>query len=551
MMPLEERQRPVAPAALRDALLDARDPEAAVQALSPLEFSHLVLAVGREDALELLAAASAEQLKVLIDLEAWRGDRPDRDRLLAWLEPFEEAGPGRLARAFLALDAELAALLLLEEIRVYLAEEDEDPGEGHELLPTPDRRVFFEILPTDAERAELLKNLLDAMFRRDPSASVRALLEIRAALPAELEEQSVRWRNARLGDLGFPDLEDALALYARPGNVPPEQAARSEAVSVGGAVQVPVLYRDVLSGGRLVPAALAAAPEDRRDELTGALVLLLNQVLVAERVELADAGGIRKATAGARDLLELGLEQCHAASAEPAAALLLDRGPREIFREGHALTAELARRARALVRDGLASGDPPGSLLDPPGGEVLAGLLGQARPRMSCLLDEPPAHGARSFASLRDVELTAAALDRAEAAGLLVHRLLGMPGKALRAIARDCGQSATLGNAFRTAAVRRVLGAESFTIEELSGAELIAFRQRAIRDTEPATLDPALAEQIHEGLQELIARLPERLQDPAREAIRGWLQALVEELGAIPREDEVDPRFVGSFLVRP
>ena len=549
-MAIEKRPGPVSPADLHRALLESDNPEEAVQALGALEFGQLVLALGRDDAVELLSVASTGQLRALIDLEAWRGDRLDRVRLLGWLRPFEEAGHGRLARAFLALDVELAALLLLEDLRIYLAEDDEEPGDGRDMLPTPDRRVFVEILATDSEHAEQLKNLLDAMFRRDPAASVRALLELRAALPAELEEQAHRWRCARLGDMGFPPLEEALAVYARP--AAQIESARSW-IAPGSAEdrgRMPVLYAEALAGGSLLASALATLPAEQADELNAAVIVLLNQVLVADRVELADPRGIKESVVAARDLLQLGLLLGDAKSPPAAAELLLERGPRELFRAGYARVAALARRTRALASDGLLAGEPAGDLIDPPGSEVLAALIGATRPRYCCLLDDLPVQARRTFATLEDLARTESALDQAEAACRLVHELLGMPARAIRSLAAECEKQPSLGNAFRTALVRRALGGERFEIDLLSGDELGRFRELAIEGGTPPVLTPDLARQLDEGLEELIAALPERLHDPARALTRGWVEALVEELGALPREQGVDPRFVGGVLVR-
>src|SRR4051794_9428487 len=69
-----------------DALLAERDVEAAVRALPGDELYYVLHELGHEDAAPLLAAATSEQLQVVLDFAVWQRDRIDPDGLAEWLE---------------------------------------------------------------------------------------------------------------------------------------------------------------------------------------------------------------------------------------------------------------------------------------------------------------------------------------------------------------------------------------------------------------------------------------------------------------------------------
>src|SRR5205823_6344527 len=73
-----------------DALLSQDDAEGAVAALSPNEVFELVHEVGFEDAQDLIALATPEQIQGCFDLDAWNKDQLDVAPLKPWLTALAE-----------------------------------------------------------------------------------------------------------------------------------------------------------------------------------------------------------------------------------------------------------------------------------------------------------------------------------------------------------------------------------------------------------------------------------------------------------------------------
>ncbi|MBK8936281.1 MAG: hypothetical protein IPM79_01145 [Polyangiaceae bacterium] len=90
----------------------------AVEALQPEQLAAIVRHVGLEDAAEIVAAATPEQLLHVLDEDLWRPGRPgadedlDAEQLGLWLEVLLDAGEERWVDKLLALPEELVTLAL-------------------------------------------------------------------------------------------------------------------------------------------------------------------------------------------------------------------------------------------------------------------------------------------------------------------------------------------------------------------------------------------------------------------------------------------------------
>jgi hypothetical protein len=101
----------------------------AVQALPPAALLRLIDRVGLEDAGELVALATVEQLRRVFDEDVWRSARPgederfDAERLTLWLEVMLEAGEGFTADKLAELPEDVVALALHHHVLVISLEE--------------------------------------------------------------------------------------------------------------------------------------------------------------------------------------------------------------------------------------------------------------------------------------------------------------------------------------------------------------------------------------------------------------------------------------------
>lgn len=192
---------------LLGALLDTPDLVTQLRALPPPAVTALVRRVGLEDAGEILALLSLEQLTELLDDVLWTGapgadESFDRRRFATWLEVMLEAGETFAADRLADLSEDLLALavsrmaLVLELAEVEVSASDRDDGE------------LVEKAMDSCLHEEIGEYFLVARHHDGWDALVSALLALDARHGALLERILARcWRAAH--EL----LEDAGDLY--------------------------------------------------------------------------------------------------------------------------------------------------------------------------------------------------------------------------------------------------------------------------------------------------------------------------------------------------
>ena len=119
------RYVPAKPRDLLARVLQQPDLVAAVRALPPRAIGALVRQIGLEDAGELVALVTPEQLTRILDEDVWKTSRPggdetfDDERFALWLEVLLEAGDEAVAEKLVALPEELVTLGLFRQILVF------------------------------------------------------------------------------------------------------------------------------------------------------------------------------------------------------------------------------------------------------------------------------------------------------------------------------------------------------------------------------------------------------------------------------------------------
>jgi len=318
-------------------------PEAVIPALPEAELCFTAKAIGLADAGPLLEHATPEQLKACIDLDAWRTHAPDRETLAAWLGACIEAGGDTAMRAVEAIDAELLVLLLKDRAEVILKPNDDDwqPPAGAQTL----EGQFYLVGRRGSEELENLLHLLQTLFERDYWHYFRLMQGVIWELESDCEESALRWRTNRLQDLGFPNWEEAMAIYGRLGEDERTQlAAEASALDVTPfhlPVWLPELPAAADARHALFRAAAELSFEERRAFLY-AFVALANKVAVADRLPLGDAESTPAAIEKAATVASSGLLLLAERHGLPPVEVLRRAPVDRLFRVGAGL--DLAQR---------------------------------------------------------------------------------------------------------------------------------------------------------------------------------------------------------------
>jgi hypothetical protein len=306
-----------------------------------------------------------------------------------------------------------------------------------------------------------------------------------------------RWRDGRLRDLGFPDLEEALAFYARPArSSPPTSPSSSPSPSAPTSTATSTSLSPRPPPDSLLESAVSRLQGEARDRAEEGLIYALNAALVASGTSMDEPEDVGAALADARATLSLGLETLSGGAPDRAAAALAERPIREIFQAGLVDPYRLQSRARRIAQSARLPQAQNVTLLDPPLSDVVDALQ-RKRP----VWPDPSApRSRRALASLAEVSAADRLLDEAESVVALL-RALGLSPAELGPRAEAAGVAPTAlraSDAVRALALQRLRGQTELALGAQAGPLPEGFA-RALDEVlrtarpEPGEADPSLA----------------------------------------------------------
>ena len=501
-------------------MLESEGADDMIRSLTPLEAYFAIKSLGPDDAIGVLALIEQDQIRTLIDFEAWQGDRLEPADLMIWAEAFRQAGLHVLQKAARAVDQEVLASLFCRRLMLALVPVDEDdeplpdwchnPPEGIEpILQTPDRRFWFaartfdardeleedEPEPLDMDERKAILQLVDDLYRDEDFEFVAGILRMAESdFQTAMEEDAYQFKCGRLADLGFPSRERAMEVYE-----PLPASALGEAGDGLGDtnLRMPAVYLDGLGDGAFIEALGAIEDAESVRAIESALVPLANAVLIADGVDAANLESVQESLRRIRDYLDLALTHGTTAADRISVAQqrLLEHGVRSLFRVGYSIALGLKRRASALPRELLDDDD-----------QTLVDRLRARRPQVE--------DGPRTLARLEVL----AALGLAA-----VHRIEGdvvppTEEQTLRVLLATCASQALIGG--------------SAVCEALDASQLKQLRDAVASGRfDPAVVDRAAAELGVPGAQ-----------------LSGIVTDVVDAVGGL--SDPIDPRFVAVVVCR-
>lgn len=354
------------PADQYQALVNSERTAELVRAMAPQDLQAIALAVGKEEAHELLPHCSGDQLVGLTDLAGWQGFRFDLVGYEDWLTAMFEAGEQTIATYLKTSDIEQLLLYMNHRMRVHEADEEGDfqtlpnavPGEA--LWYSPDRKFCLEIIDwlKDHDRlpSDPVRPLLKTLEGMDPFRLSRVLAALRWELATPLEEDCLRLRNARMEEMGFPPLEEAIALFAR--GRPATILATGSRILRNDLDQIPALTLRIQPRRDLLATALAGLSDAARAHALQELAYVANQLMVAKGSVVGDPEQIQNAWNSLRATVSLALEfAARAATQDDSQALaattevLRTHRSQALFRAGFNLSRPLQDLARQIERD--------------------------------------------------------------------------------------------------------------------------------------------------------------------------------------------------------
>jgi hypothetical protein len=535
------------------ALEDRDDLDALVPRLARQGFVQIARKLRDEQRLDLLLPyATPEQLTGIFDLDAWRRERIDVRRAREWLDQIVECWGradrprGDLARLIYEMDPEMWTFATMAATAVAELDPEDDASRAVALdrmaalavYETPDGAYVVGVPDNELGRAAL--RVLEGVYEDSLEDGRRLVASIKWGLASQIEDDLAHWREARLAELGFPPWDEAMRLFR-----PLSPHAEGDEVASRPVIEPDVTAPPVAwTGASLLRRVMARLSDAEHGIRTREFLLLVNELMAAQRLEPGDPELQARAIQQAQATVSLGMEVVASSTAHPdpeelVAGRMRVLGMRGLFRVGYGPLAKLRQAAQALHGTGRVSLESVGSLLDRPFGPALAALIGWYPE-----LPLESRRGTRPLSSLADVARATALLAQGAALAALTFDTRGFAIDP-RLVTTDvvCPEGVHLGDLIRTALVRGLLyPAESAQPQPLRPDELHRAATELLRE----------GRLVHAAETAFAARCTAVGLDEHIEVLSTLLLTRLEvELGALePGADGLpDPRKVGGLIV--
>jgi hypothetical protein len=536
-----------------DHFLESPEARHKVQSTPYQDIFMVIKTVGLADSLELLPLTLRNQRCGFIDLDCWRKDTFQATSFVEWMSAFVQAGPEEVVRTVRALDPDLVALLLKQNIQVHLID-PEEPLPDLPLTYTPDRRFGIEITG-EGDSATISRLLLDAFFRHDPAYGYDLINWAHWDNTIHLEEEAYQNKRRRLEEIGFVDYYDAMEIYNDTGFQLPSPKSSLPPAGEKNPLSntLPALFVTALKPGQFLWDALVHIDQPAEAErINQGLAALSNRILSVHSVSPGDLEKVTPALEEVRDTLSVALEYLSEERLSSAHAILLENDVQALFKTGFSRIATLRDRAERLARQGtLAIKGMNDWLLDPPDNEFFAGLK-RLQPRLYEGIVDPHRSTYRNFRCMADLRLAEQRLDTIELLGKAfwqlfqesAHPLGSEEFHSINLPVNEIRFPQIFNSCLLTYQLKGNFGLE-LTEEKTVREILEKFRFFYGRPIE-------LAQHFMEIAGSLVQ---ERIVNPAQrqtlnEFSEKWIRSCAEELAPQLDNASLDGRFIRSFLLR-
>ncbi len=524
-------------------------PEQLVPQLPELEVFLTVKEAGEKDCLDLISLTTPEQFQFLLDLDFWKRDQLDPDKVLHWMEILLESGEKKVTQFIQSTDIEFIALLLKKFIHATTLEGD--PLEGMDRIPhfTLDQYHFVHF--RGKKTREVFEPFLQILYRADQNSYQRLMDSLIVEFESELEETGYRLRNSRLSDYGFPDFEESLEIYHFLNPESPIPEGRLSRAGVGE--EIPKgssgFYLTHQNEGPFFSSILSKIDDAyEQDRLKQEITALCNKAIVAEAIDLSNIAAMERVVKKVYHTLNLGLQYLSKDDEIKALEILQSLPGQRLFQYGVSTTLLLRRKAESILKGPWFSNDQ-GNLviLDPPYFEKFEGIL-RRRPALYRDWNYEDFKNPQDLKEANDFLESIKTMIRFFGNELKVSPLY-LKEMDLSGCYPDDWREISLSTIFLTSMSNQILTG-TFQFEAIGRAQVKDCLTRVFeRDAQGKGV---IKVEVKNGLRNWLHSIEgEELKRQHLLAFQDFCFDLFEvQYGKMPPGEEVDPRFVKGLLIR-
>jgi hypothetical protein len=561
-LPLQQQQQIVlnAPWSMRqDLIMRSAESRVLVQELPEDEVYWMIKERGIEDSLPVISRTSQEQFQFLTDIDCWARDELDPERSAEWLLMLSKCNEHKVIEWLTKTDPEFLVLCLKSLISVRKVQGDTDISEEYVDLPafTIDNVYFCAFKHESA--GQCIPPFLHLLFQQDYAGYTSILESIIWDPAAEVQDDAYRWRCSRIADKGYPDIDEAQAVY----RIVSDSEVKALKLSLdvrgcadeSGSCTQRVLLRYGFNAETITPymAAVLNAIEDvdALDRLQADIAVLANKILVADVLDNRRSDDMLRALQKVLGYVTIALEDLTGGSIAGGVQLLYTAHPEVLFQIGFSRIVRLQQmlcgyQGRFWIHDQvLFKLFYPSRWL-----EIVEGLL-----KKRALCSASPS-GYRDFVCLEDVLAAERIIAAMMAADHILFTVLGLsPEQQLRGCIADAdipgAPGLTCQTVFITVLAQKILTGHP-VLEPWSSVELQAFLQKVCSDDMAGCryrLNPGLAEHTMQWLQSE-QRFNPLYAEATEYFVRECLNCFEDEFSRLRGNKTIDYRYVPGILLQ-
>ena len=306
-------------------ILDAPAPVTLVQSFPDQDLYYLMHKIGPDDFIPILAMATSKQWEYILDVEVWDNDRLDLEFMTKTFDLLFQADPKRLLRWIIKEKPDFFEFYLFKNMEIKVREHDEPIPDDFDDYITLDDKFYFRFpgkpliidkdLPeprNNQEAWELIEKMVKAVAEMDLSVFHGLLLETKAVLPAEVEEEQFRLKTLRLAEKGFLPTHEAIGIY-QPTRLSslrkrPDSSLFKQEQFDPDIPLPPQFFSEFIEGDDLFIKSLKFFDPKFILHLESELAALINKIISADKIKIQSKKTIEKPIKKACAYLNLGLE---------------------------------------------------------------------------------------------------------------------------------------------------------------------------------------------------------------------------------------------------
>jgi hypothetical protein len=523
--------------------------EELVQQLPELEVFLTVKEIGERDSLELISLTTPEQFLYLLDLDFWKRDQLDPEKILNWMEILLESGERKVTQFIQSTDPEFIALLLKKFLHVTTLEGEHLEGMDRISLFTLDQFYFVDF--KGKKTGEVFEPFLRILYRIQGEGYRRLMESLVCEIESELEETGYHLRNSRLSDYGFPDFEESLEIYhfVNPESLileeRPLKVRVQEEIEKGSSI----FYLTHQNEGPFFSSILSKIDDPHeQDRLKQEITALCNKAIVAETIDLSNIAAMERVVKKVYHTLNLGIQYLSKGNEIKGFEILQSLPIQRLFQCGVGTTLLLRKKAESILKGTWFSDDQENLVfLDPPHFEKFEGIL---RKRPAFYRDWIY----EDFKNLQDLKEADAFLEFIEVIIDFLGKELNVSPRYLKELdLSGCypeeWRGITLSTIFFTSLANQILRG-TFQFEAIKQGQVKDFLYRVFESD--AQGKGVIKMEVRNGLRDWYYSIEgEEIKRQHLLAFQDFcLDLFEEEYGKIPPEEKVDPRFVKGLLIR-